>query len=66
MIIEIIGLAHRKNCTEIRDEMCRITDHSFIHFTTFGTTKQNLVFVIARHCLNSASSEVNSLIPRPF
>ena len=55
-----------KNSMEIRDEMCRITDHSFLRFITFGTTRQNLVFIIARRFLNSASSEVNSLILKLF
>ena len=44
----IIISRHRKNSIEIRDEMYRITDHSFLRCTTFGTTKQNLVFVVAR------------------
>ena len=51
---------------EIQDEMCHITDRSFLRFTTFGTTKQNLIFVIAKCFLNSALCEVNSLIPKPF
>ena len=57
---------HRKSSIEIRDEMYRITDRSFLRCTTFGTTKQNLVFVVARRFFNSASFEVNSLIPQPF
>ena len=35
-------------------------------FSTFGTTEQILVFIVARHFLNSALSEVNSLTPKPF
>ena len=64
--ISTINNYHRKNSMEMRDEMYRITDHSFLRFITFGTTKQNLVFFIARRFLNSASSEVNSLIPKLF
>ena len=45
---------HKKNSKEIWDEMCHTTDHSFLRFTTFGNTKQNLVFIVARCFLNSA------------
>ena len=46
--------------------MYHITYCSFLRFTTFGTTDQNLVFVTTKQFFTSASFEANFLIPIQF
>ena len=62
------NMYHRKNSIEIWDEnVLYLADCSFLCFTMFGTTKKTLFSsLLNRIFLNSALSEVNSLIPKPF